>query len=149
MRKFGHYLMAVTGICAVVLIFTPTTLSDRVGGPKRFEGELQGHTYIGIQVVFKSDTSAEFKVDFAPKYQRNRSESECRNFELKLYNDKGEWIQTMTGSYSYVEDKQQQKEVIRCRAFVRYSLRNHRDEMFEARLVNKNPWLAVYVLSTN
>jgi hypothetical protein len=115
MRKYTYYIVRAATIIAFALVVTRVGSGEAVGGPKHFEGELKGETYTPYKIEFEGGKHAIIRVDFAPKYQRERSEDDCRNFEAKVFNEKGEWIMTAKGQYVYEEDKGRGVEVVRCK----------------------------------
>lgn len=150
MRKYMNYGIGIATVCALILSITLMSSGGAVGGPKRIEGELEGSSYgptPSHKIEFEAGKNAEIMMDFSPKYQRERSEQDCKNFSLKVYDEKGGRVASIEGSYYYAEDKERGKEVIRCRA--KYSFKPTKSQFMSVDASNANPWRVMYVLTTN
>jgi len=150
MKQRTNHIIRIAAAFALVFSFTIVNWGGAIGGPKKFEGELDGNSYgpnPPHKIEFEGGKYAEVIIDFAPKYQRERTEQDCRNCSLKVYDEKGKRIASVEGSYYYAEDKALGEEVIRCRA--KYGFTPNKNQFISVDASNANPWRVIYVLTTN
>jgi hypothetical protein len=151
MKSFGHYLIGSAATFFYVMIISPVTMGDVVGGKQHREGELSAESYEQFTFEFEKNKDCMIKATFAPKNIRERAKEECEKLSMKMWVD-GEWFQTGFGRLIYVEDASG-KETLTCVIDPMGYSYGHptakRNRNVTVRLVNGNIWKALYVLDTN
>jgi len=144
MAYLGRSLVAL--FCSVFVISAEAGV---VGGPKHISGQLEPNTSKAYKFECQKGADCVVKINFAPKYQKERTKDECAAFKAMFWVD-GEWFSTIPGNLTYVDTGS--NEVLKCESVVGYGGGHKaasKNRTITIQVTNGNAWNAIFDLDTN
>jgi len=149
MKKYfiGGYVIVF--ICAAITGLAVLAFGGVIGGPTHRDGELEPYANTAFAFECRKDEDCTITVRFRPKYQKERSDEECKKFKLMLWVDDS-WFETSSGALKYVETFG--TEELMCDSTVGYGGGHkmaNKNRKVTVQLTNGNIWKGIYQLDTN